>query len=404
MTSGRGPARGPGRRRCRGWRCRCRSPCGRAGGRRCRRGGRPRAIGPPRGLRTAGSNSGHSATQPSTWAAKASLSSSTSRSAKLRPALASARFTASTGASPKYCGSVAETPVAETRASGSRPVARRPSSSTRSRAAAPSLSGEAFPAVTVPPPASGRGDPHLASLVFRKDGLSLAIASRDASGRTHSSAAKSTGSPLRRGTGTAAISTSNRPSARARAALWCEARAYSSCCSRVIPCLSAISSADSPSGIVHCGSIAGLTMRQPRVVEYISVCPAGKGRSGLGSTYGARVIDSTPPASATDASPTAMARAAWTTASRPDAHSRFTVTPGTVVGRPASSAAMRATLRFSSPAPLALPKYTSSIRDGSRSGVRPRSSRIACAARSSGRTVARPPLYLPNGVRTASTM
>jgi hypothetical protein len=53
---------------------------------------------------------------------------------------------------------------------------------------------------------------------------------------------------------------------------------------------------------------------------------------------------------------------------------------------------MRATLRFSSPAPLALPKYTSSIREGSRSGVRGRSSRMAWAARSSGRTMAREPV------------
>ena len=43
-------------------------------------------------------------------------------------------------------------PAAEAliRASGSRPVAARPSSSVNSSAAAPSLSGEAFPAVTVP--------------------------------------------------------------------------------------------------------------------------------------------------------------------------------------------------------------------------------------------------------------
>ncbi len=93
-----------------------------------------------------------------------------------------------------------------------------------------------------------------------------------------------------------------------------------------------------------------------------------------------------------DASPQAMARAAWITASRPEAHSRLTVTPGTDVGRPASRAAIRPTLRFSSPAPLALPKYTSSIRDGSSSGVRASSSRTACAARSSGRTDARAPL------------
>ncbi len=133
-------------------------------------------------------------------------------------------------------------------------------------------------------------------------------------------------------------------------------------------------------------------MRQPRVVEYSSVCPAGNALSDLGSTYGALVIDSTPPATAMEASPAAMARAAWTTASSPDAHSRLTVTPGTQVGRPARSAAMRPTLRFSSPAPLALPKYTSSMRDGSKAGVRPMSARRVCAARSSGRTEARAPL------------
>ena len=43
---------------------------------------------------------------------------------------------------------------------------------------------------------------------------------------------------------------------------------------------------------------------------------------------------STPPASTSSASPLAIARAAWPTASRPDAHSRFTVTPGTEAGRP----------------------------------------------------------------------
>ena len=44
------------------------------------------------------------------------------------------------------------------------------------------------------------------------------------------------------------------------------------------------------------------------------------------------------------------------TALRPEAHSRLTVMPGTLSGRPASSSAMRATLRLSSPAWLAQPK------------------------------------------------
>ncbi len=42
-------------------------------------------------------------------------------------------------------------------------------------------------------------------------------------------------------------------------------------------------------------SILGLTNRQPKVVSYIVACPVGKGRSGLGTAQGARLMDSTPP-------------------------------------------------------------------------------------------------------------
>jgi hypothetical protein len=45
-----------------------------------------------------------------------------------------------------------------------------------------------------------------------------------------------------------------------------------------------------------------------------------------------------------------MARAAETLADNPEAHKRFTVSPGTVTGRPASNKLIRATLRLSSPA------------------------------------------------------
>jgi len=55
-----------------------------------------------------------------------------------------------------------------------------------------------------------------------------------------------------------------------------------------------------------------------------------------------------------------QARAAAPTASSPDPHSRLSVPPGTPTGRPASSTAMRATLRLSSPAWLAQPSRTSS--------------------------------------------
>ena len=77
--------------------------------------------------------------------------------------------------------------------------------------------------------------------------------------------------------------------------------------------------------------------------------------SALPITSGARDIDSTPPASTSPASPQRIARAAVPTASSPEAQRRLRVTPGTLVGRPASSADMRATLRLSSPAWLAQP-------------------------------------------------
>jgi hypothetical protein len=99
----------------------------------------------------------------------------------------------------------------------------------------------------------------------------------------------------------------------------------------------------------------GLTKRQPSVVSYTVWLPRGKERSGLGIASGARLIDSTPPASIRSPSPSRIARPAWFTASSPDAQSRLTVTPGTSTGRPASNDAMRATLRLSSPAWLVQP-------------------------------------------------
>ena len=114
--------------------------------------------------------------------------------------------------------------------------------------------------------------------------------------------------------------------------------------------------------------------------------PRGKPRSGFSITNGERLIDSTPPASTSSASPVLIARAAWVIASRPDAHRRLIVTPGVSTGRPASSAAMRATLRLSSPAPLVHPKTSSSIWSFG-SPVRATAASTTRAARSSGRTV-----------------
>jgi hypothetical protein len=70
----------------------------------------------------------------------------------------------------------------------------------------------------------------------------------------------------------------------------------------------------------------------------------------LSSTSGARDIDSTPPTTTHAASPVSTARLACIAASSDEPQRRFTVVPGTLVGQPASSDAIRPTLRLSSPA------------------------------------------------------
>ena len=110
-----------------------------------------------------------------------------------------------------------------------------------------------------------------------------------------------------------------------------------------------------------------LHSRQPRAVDTVSI-RSGNALSGRGVTNGARLMPSTPPTTSRSASPASSARAPWMTDSPPEAQRRFSVTPGTDTGRPASSAAMRATLRLSSPAPFASPSITSSMRARSRPG------------------------------------
>ena len=120
-------------------------------------------------------------------------------------------------------------------------------------------------------------------------------------------------------------------------------------------------------------------------------------------TQGARVIDSTPPATTSLAAPVWISRQALTTACIPEPHSRFTVWPGTSTGNPASNRPMRATLRLSSPAWLAQPMTTSSTSLGCTPARRTASARTV-AARSSGRTSLSWPPYLPIGVRAVATM
>ena len=95
--------------------------------------------------------------------------------------------------------------------------------------------------------------------------------------------------------------------------------------------------------------ITGLMNRQPMVVSSI-LAVRENADSDFAIANGARDMLSTPPAITSDASPILIARALTDTASMLDPHSRFTVAPGTSFGNPASSSAIRATLRLSSPA------------------------------------------------------
>ena len=274
------------------------------------------------------------------------------------PARASSFCVAGIGPSPISFGS---TPAARRR---DEPRQRLPASAppARSRdasstAAAPSLSPDALPAVTVPP-------------CLRNAGRSAASSAAVVSGRGCSSVSNVRSAPFACGTSTGTSSAAKRPAACAAAQRRWLSSANASCASRVTPYFSATSSAVSPSGCVPCSaSIFGFTNRQPSVLSCMVTSPRGNASLALAITSGARDIDSTPPAITSSASPAAMARAPAITASRPEPHSRLTVAPGTPTGSPASSRLMRATLRLSSPAWLAQPKITSSIAAGSTPGA-----------------------------------
>src|ERR1700733_8382121 len=148
-------------------------------------------------------------------------------------------------------------------------------------------------------------------------------------------------------------------------------------------------------------NMAGFGKRQPMVLSS-NFKFREKAVSDFPNTKGARDILSTPPAMTTSTSPLFMHRAALITASRLEPQSRFTVTPGTSFGSPASNGAIRAMFRLSSPAWFAHPKMTSSIRFTSNPGFLSTIDFITSAARSSGRTDASAPPYLPNGVRIPS--
>ena len=119
-----------------------------------------------------------------------------------------------------------------------------------------------------------------------------------------------------------------------------------------------------------------------------------------GSQYGARLIDSAPPATATWQSPSMIACAAETIACIPLPHSRFTVSAGVSWFRPPFRAATREMYMSRTSVWITLPNTTCPT-SSAVTPARLTTSRTTLAARSQGGTEARPPPYLPIGVRTA---
>lgn len=97
---------------------------------------------------------------------------------------------------------------------------------------------------------------------------------------------------------------------------------------------------------------------------------------------------STPPAMTTSYAPKAMPAAVVVTAVIAPAHIRSMAKPGTDLGSPASSAAVRPMVRPWSPIWVVAATATSSTRSGGSSGWRRSSSRMTLTMRSSARVSA----------------
>ncbi|MCY1221751.1 hypothetical protein D9M72_338200 [compost metagenome] len=251
-------------------------------------------------------------------------------------------------------------------------------------AAAPSFRPEALAAVTVP--------------ALSKAGLRPDMLSSVAPWRTNSSVLKATGSPLRCGISTGTISSSNLPAFCAASALFCEPTANSSCASRVMPYSLATFSAVMPMWYWLYTSHRPSTI----MVSTSLVSPMRKPSREPGSTCGAALMFSWPPATTISASPAAMALAASITAFRPEPQTLLMVIAGTMAGRPALIDAWRAGF-WPEPAASTWPMMTSLTC----SGLMPARSSAALmtTAPSSGAGIlASDPPNLPTAVRAAETM
>ncbi len=108
-------------------------------------------------------------------------------------------------------------------------------------------------------------------------------------------------------------------------------------------------------------------------------------------------MDSKPPATIARASPARIAWLASITALRPDPHTLFTVTAGTVAGTPPRIAACRAGA-WPRPAETTLPRITSSTASGS-IPERSTAARTTTAPSSVAESGLSAPRYRPMGVR-----
>ena len=116
-------------------------------------------------------------------------------------------------------------------------------------------------------------------------------------------------------------------------------------------------------------------------------------------------MDSVPPARMTSPYPATIRSAAMAIDCKPEEQNRLIVIAEISTGRPARSAALRATFIPASASGIAQPRMMSSISFGSSPGTRRIASCIATAARSSGRVARSVPLNaFPTGVRTELAM
>src|SRR5689334_4087147 len=237
---------------------------------------------------------------------------------------------------------------------------------------------DALPAVTVPS--------------WAKAGLSLARSSVVTSGRMCSSVSTVT-VPLRPLTSTGVICSLKYPASVAAAARWWLSAARASWSSRETPKSVATFSAVTPMWQSSNGSVSAPTMASittPSCIRWPQRRP--------GTQYWPRLIDSAPPATAASQSPSLIAWAADTIACSPVPHSRFSVNAGVSTGSPPFTDTTRPRYMSRVSVWITLPNTVCPTSDGS-TPARLTASRTTVAPRSQGGTAARPPPYLPIGVR-----